>query len=472
MRILAAFFFNTAFNFAIGLLVALYLGPDQFGRFALAMVVGTAAQLTVYEWIRFAAIRFYSERSRQEQPGLRATLDMAFAAASVVMGAAAAVLTLSGMTFSLSDTLFALAFGIAVVNGLFDYQTALVRARFQDQLYGRLVLCKNILALFLTVGGAFIFKSATMTLAGACISMASTVILARMALRDAAAKPSLASFKLALELGRYSAPIVAANLLYLAIILANRTLLTSANGFSETGQFSLAFDIGIRLMLAIGSSMDVLLFQIAVRTEETHGRAMAHEQIAQNMATVFAILMPSAAGLWLILPSLEILIVPPAFRGPFGYYLTLLLPGLLAFALINFALNAFFQIGKKTLPLIAAALAGCIVDGVLLLVLPVTADASRFAIAQTGAFLSSMCVLAGFAWAAGASWPRARDIILVVLATALMVAALLPMRAMTPGLVTGAAQIIVGGLIFGACVFAFDIALLRTAVVTALRRWL
>jgi O-antigen/teichoic acid export membrane protein len=469
MKVLAAFLVNTMFNFAIGLLVALFLGPDQFGRFALAMAVGMVVQTVAYEWIRLAAIRFYSERTREEQPELRATLDFAFALVSVGLGAVAIMFILGGLTFSLSHTLLALAFTAAIANGLFDYNTALVRARFQDGLYGRLVITKNVVALLLTVGGAFFFKSAVMTLAGACVSMASSVILARAALHDANASPRLARRSLAYEYAQYSVPIVAANVLYLAIPLANRTLITSHLGFAETGHFSLAYDIGTRLIAAVGSALDVLLFQIAVRAERTHGSAEAQEQVARNMATVFAILLPAAAGLWLILPSIEALIVPQAFRGPFGHYLTLLLPGLLCFGFMNFAINAFFQIGKRTMPLIAAAVLACTLNALLLVTLPRGSDASHFALAQTGAFASALVALTIFAASAGAKWPKLRDILLTITATVAMCAAVWPMRAWTPGVLTCIIQVTAGGAIFAAFAAAFNIAGLRSSILSAWR---
>ena len=44
MRVIVAFLVNTVCNFAIGLLVAKFLGPEEFGRFALAMAVGVVMQ--------------------------------------------------------------------------------------------------------------------------------------------------------------------------------------------------------------------------------------------------------------------------------------------------------------------------------------------------------------------------------------------------------------------------------------------
>ncbi|MCC2095267.1 MAG: lipopolysaccharide biosynthesis protein [Hyphomicrobiales bacterium] len=470
MRVLAAFLVNTLFNFVIGLLVAKFLGPDQFGRFALAAAVGMMIQTVTFEWIRLSAVRFYSERVRDARPELRATLDFAFAIISLVLAVVAIFYVLSGVRFSLSNTLVVLAFCAAIANGMFDYHTALVRARFHDRLYISLVVSKNLLALLLTTGGAFYFKSASMTLAGACIAMASSVFLARRALSDALAMPQEARLRLAGSFATYAVPIVAANALYLAIPLVNRALVTAFHGFSETGQFSLAFDIGTRLIGAIGSALDVLLFQMAVRTDELHGRKRADQQVAKNMDIVFSILLPSTFGLWLILPSVEALIVPSEFRGPFAHYLTLLLPGMLAYGLMNFAINPVFQIRKQTLPLIAAAVATCIANPILIVLLPQTQDASRLAMAQAGAFGIGLSVLAVFAVFSGAQWPKAMNIAKTVAATGFMVLALYPMRSWTPGVLTLATQVVAGALIFGVTASLLDLAGLRTQAVAFLHQ--
>lgn len=470
MRIITAFLINTLFNFAIGLLVAKFLGPAQFGRFAMAVAIGIMIQTISLEWIRLAAVRFYSVRIREERPEFRATLDAAFAMISLVLAAIACLYVLSGADFSLSAALVALAFCAAIANGLFDYHTALVRARFNDRLYGGIIILKNVLALGLTVGGAFFYHSAAMTLTGACIAMAGSVFFVRRALSDEHAKPEKADLALANNFIRYSGPIVAANMLYLAIPLANRALVTAFHGFAETGQFSLSFDIGTRLIAAVGSALDVLLFQMAVRADEMHGREHGKVQVAKNMMIVFAILLPATAGLWLILPSIQVIIVPQEFRGPFAHYLALLLPGMLAFGLMNFAINPVFQIAKRTWPLIAAAMATCVANPILFMLLPASKDASSLAIAQSGAFIIGLVVLVGFAIANDARWPRFREIALTLLTTGLMTAALWPLRQWEPGITTLIVQVAIGGTVVSACVGAFDIAGLRSSLLQYLHR--
>ena len=39
MKLAITFALNTLFNFAIGLMVAKFLGPEEYGRFALALAV-------------------------------------------------------------------------------------------------------------------------------------------------------------------------------------------------------------------------------------------------------------------------------------------------------------------------------------------------------------------------------------------------------------------------------------------------
>ena len=464
MRVLAAFFINVLFNFAIGLLVAKFLGPAEYGRFALALATAMAVQALFLDWLRLGATRFYSERMRGEDPSLRATLDVGFALVTAGLAIGSALLFMTGVKFPLSNGLIALALGAAVANGLFDFNTALVRARFHDTLYIKLVIVKNVLALGLTGGGAFYFASAKMALIGGVVSLSGSVVAARAALSDPGAEARLANATIARSILRYAMPIVAANLLYICIPLANRSLIAVFYGFSETGQFSLAYDIGTKAVQAIGSTLDVLLFQIAVAAYDRHGHDQSKQRIADNMAIVIAIILPSCVGIWLVLPSMQALIVPVQYRGPFENLLTLMMPGLFCFALILYAVNPIFQIAKRTAPLIAAAVVACIADPLILLALRHDQGASSLAIAQSGAFVVALVTLVGIACLSKPIWPKPRDLAYTVLATGAMTAALYPLREQPPGFLTLAAQIAGGIVVYAGLVFLLDIAALRTLI--------
>ncbi len=78
---------------------------------------------------------------------------------------------------------------------------------------------------------------------------------------------------------------------------------------------SLAYDLGSKAIQAIGSTLDVVLFQIAVALHDQHGPSKAKTQVARNMAIVIAVVLPACTGIWLTLPSVENVVVPVAYRG-------------------------------------------------------------------------------------------------------------------------------------------------------------
>jgi hypothetical protein len=173
--------------------------------------------------------------------------------------------------------------------------------------------------------------------------------------------------------------------------------------------------------------------------------------------------------MWLTLPSIEHVIVPVAYRGPFGKLLTLMMAGLFSSAIIQFGINPLFMIAKRTVPLIIAAVVACIVDPLLALALPKNPDASSLAIAQSGAYIAALIALITMASVSKPQWPAFRDLALTALATAAMAAALLPLREHHPGLLTLAEQVVAGGLIYGAFVYVFDIANMREIAIARLR---
>jgi O-antigen/teichoic acid export membrane protein len=459
-----AFASNTLFNFLVGLFVAKFLGPDEFGRFAIASATAVIVNTGALDWIRLSAVRFYSARTRADHPEMRATLDACFVALTLLLALGAVALSFSGLRLALSPGLLLMAGATAISNGVYDYRTALARARFDDGAYARIIIVKNVLGLIFTVGGAWLFASAGIALAGMCISVAGSLASSWNSLKDEGASPLKAQRGLALQYFRYGAPLVTASILFQLIPLANRLIVSRLYGFGETGQFSLANDLGVRTLSAVASTLDVLLFQLAVRADEAHGAAGAKAQLADNMNVVIAVILPTTVGIWLILPSFQALIVPEAFRGPFAIYLTTLLPGLFCYILLQFVVAPIFQIAKSTLPMIASALCACAADVVLLAVLPRTAEGYWLAQAQSGAQIAALIVGVALATATRPTWPKALDILSALVATAVMVVVVLPLRSQTPGPFVLVAQAFLGVLLYGAAAYALDVAGVRSRV--------
>jgi hypothetical protein len=268
---------------------------------------------------------------------------------------------------------------------------------------------------------------------------------------------------------RYGLPLIAATTAYQLLSFANRGAVAAQAGFTEAGYFALAADVSSRSLTTFGTALDILLFQIAVHAEEHRGRAAAEAQVALNAATVFALLAPCAVGFWAVLPALQDLVVPEAYRGPFETYSLALIPGLFCLAMMSYAVNPAFQIRRRTLPVIAAALVGFGLNGIGLLALPPVLGGIGVAWAQTLG-LAGACLWLGWRVMTGPE-PLALpwgQIGAAALACAAMGLALAPFRTL-PAATALAVLLPLGVAVYGALVWLFDIAGLRGQVMARFR---
>jgi O-antigen/teichoic acid export membrane protein len=97
MALIAAFMLNASLNFAIALVIAKALGPEEFGRYALATSIVAILSTLLFEGLRFATVRFYSDRTRSDEPAIRATLEIGHAFLSLVLLSLAGTMLLFGV---------------------------------------------------------------------------------------------------------------------------------------------------------------------------------------------------------------------------------------------------------------------------------------------------------------------------------------------------------------------------------------
>ncbi|MDB5557595.1 MAG: teichoic acid transporter, partial [Enterovirga sp.] len=164
----------------------------------------------------------------------------------------------------------------------------------------------------------------------------------------------------------------------------------------------------------------------------------------------------------------EALFVPAAFRGQVAPAMMLAVPTFAAYALVQYALNPWFQIRRRTGPVIGAALFALAVN-VGLFALPARLDASGVALVQLAGFTAGLLATGALALILGASLPW-RDLVLSVLAAGLMGGILWPWRDALPPVPGLVCQALAGAALYGAAALAFDIAGARSLAAALARR--
>lgn len=468
MTIILTFIINSLLNFVLGIVLAKFLGPDDFGRYAIAMALAVLVNSVLFDWIRLSAARFYSERTRAERPSLRGTLDFLIASMSFATFGLLAAAVLIGADFRVPTRLACAATVAGVCMALFDFTSTLARARFLDRSYSLLVIVKNIAAFILMAGGAWLTDNPVIVLIGSALSSMASLVLARNVLRDPGVSFTKPDWELAKSFAHYGLPLMAANMFYQMITFANRAMIADSYGYAEAGQFALATDMGIRIFATLGSALDIFLFQVAVRADEHGGAEKAAKQLSRNMSFIFALCAPLAAGYWLALPMFEAIIVPQEFRGPFAAYSTILIPAMICFALTLYAFNPVFQIQKRTWPVIVTALIALIVNYAFARLVAPSLGPQGFAWAQFAGYGAALVMIIAASFILSPVRPAFADMARIIAATAVMLACVWPLRGVTPSIPALALIVILGAGVYGALAWAMNIAGLRAMIQDAL----
>jgi O-antigen/teichoic acid export membrane protein len=465
---------NSALNFVLGLLIARFLGPEQFGLYALGAALLILISAFAIDWLKLSTIRFYSQDKRRAEPAIRASLDGLAALCTLALMAILLTAVVAGVDLRIPTAIAAAAVAAGATGGLFDYQQAVARAREDDAVYARMVIIKNGVALVLMVGGAWLTRDPVLVLVGSALSCLAALMVARRALSDAPLDLKAIDRRHVRAFAIYALPLVATNILLATIPLLNRAYMASGFGLAEAGYFSLAADIGFKAMATVGATIEIMLLPLAVRTMERAGMAAAHEQIGRNLIVVLACLLPLAAGTLAVLPAFEALLVPPAFQGHFSSYIWLLMPAFVALPLMQVGLNPVYLVSKRTMVSTASAAAAVAVNASILAIMlfaPIPQPGpAGVALAMSAGFVVSMLIVGWGALRHSAMRPGLRDLCWIAAGLIAMTATLWPWREMTPASLTLGLQVIAGGVIYGIVMIAGDVAGCRRSVVNCLRQ--
>lgn len=474
MLLASTFAINSVLNFALGLLVAHFLGPEQFGLYALGAALMVLINAFAIDWLKLSTIRFYSQDKRAAEPSIRATLDGM--AALCTLGLIAIFLTaiVAGADLVVPTAIVTGAVAAGAIGGLFDYQQAVARARQDDAIYAKMVIIKNVLALILMVGGAWLTKNPALVLVGAALSSLAALVTVRRALADAPLLLRAIDRSQIRIFATYAFPLVATNILLSTIPLLNRSVMSASYGLAEAGYFSLASDIGVKLMGTVGATIEIMLLPLAVRALERDGLTAAHEQVGRNLVLVLACILPLAAGILMVLPAFEALLVPKAFHGHFSSYMWLLMPAFVALPLMQVGFNPVFLMSKRTTMSTLSALVAVVVNGAVILLMVMVPSlqlgSAGVALAMSAGFVVSMMIVGWGALQHRLVRPSIRDLCWIALGLAAMMLALWPWRDMKPAGLTLLLQLLVGGVIYGLVMFAGNVAGCRSGAVTYFRQ--
>ena len=461
-----AFLGNAAANFLFGLLLSGTLGPAEFGRYATAALGSSVVAILAFDWLRLSTYRF--TLSLGDSKRAASSLELGFlimSLACLALGGLAAFLRLD---FGLGSRLALMTFVLAIANARFDYRGARLRSQDEPVAFARLSMARQGLLFTVVIAVAWFSRSAIATIAALALAQALASLSARVADGGGAALQR-ARFSDIKAFIRYSAPIVTATALFMAIGLVNREIAMTRFGAAETDKLALATDLSFRLFMVFNFLPETVLFQIAMRREAREGAAAASRQIRLNQVIALSLIAPIAIGYMVMAPTFEALIVPKAYHGDYAVLSRDLAPGFLAYCAIYAICNPVFQLNRRTWPAALAALGAFALNLALAFSPRFSHDIEGLALAHSASLIFAFGVAAILAMRQRAARPRWRDLAAIAAATALMALAIRPLNGIPSAPLAATLAVLGGGALFAALLFLFDVAGMRGLALARLR---
>jgi O-antigen/teichoic acid export membrane protein len=460
-----AFLGNAAANFVFGLLLSATLGPAEFGVFATAAMGASVVAILAFDWLRLSTFRFSLALGDPERAA--SSLEVGFFVMSLACLAIGALIYLGGGGHALGGKLSLMIFVLAIANARFDYRGARLRTRDESGAYARLSLARQALLFTFVFAVAWVTRSATAAIAALAIAQALAALAGGVAGPGERAPLRLARLNDIEAFARYSAPIVAATALFMAIGLVNREIALARFGAAETGKLALATDLSFRLFMVFNFIPETVLFQIAMRREANENVAAARRQIRLNQVIALGLIAPVVVGYMAMAPTFETLIVPRAYHGSYAELSRNLAPGFLAYCAIIAVCNPVFQLARRTWPAALAALGAFALDLVLAFLPPFSHDVAGLATAHSASLVFAFLVAATLAMRSAK--PRWRDLSAIGIATMAMGLAIRPLNGIASAPLAATLAVAGGGALFVGLMFAFDVGGIRALTVARLR---
>lgn len=462
---LAYFVFRGASGALAVLTVSVFarlLGPQGYAHWTLAVVLGGFIAGVLVQPIHSALARFLPRPGGEAIVGTLGRLLLVAASAVVVVA-----LLLSAVAPAwLPGGVVILALSLGLSQAVFDFSAQHCSSTLQARRYGRLYLCKAIIAL--AAGGTALWcgLGAAGAVAGTCAGfLGATLVFGRTAWRevvrgrfDGAALP---------ELRAYALPVMFALLTGAVLQWGDRLVLAANVAPGRLGAYSAAGDLAQQGFGLLFSAFHLAWFPRLVALWESNPAAL-QAQVNRYAQLSLVVMVPAALGFALVARDLASVLLGAAFSGDAAQ----VMPWLALAALLGGVRAYLFDLPlhlSQRMAVQSAIAGGCAVLGVSLnlLLVPhfgIVAAAAVAVLAQACGCIASYLVgrrTLSPKWAS-------KDLLAVAAGAATM--GLLVLAVPFGGVMGLGVKVLLGAIAYGSVVVAADTAGLRSLVLARIGR--
>lgn len=446
---------TAALGLASVMLFTRMLEPGEYGIYVVALSVAGIINAFLFNWGRHAVLRHYNDEAGSD---VRLTVMGGYLAGMALLPLA---LGLFALFPGQSPERVVLAMLLASTLGVFEFGQEVLRARMDTRAFMISAITRAVFAFVLGFGAVRLGFGGT----GLVITAALSFVIGSLVRSGAVWRGPRAGFarKKMRGLLAYGMPITMAGVLFALYAAMDRLVVAYVLGDVAAGQYGAAADLTRQIItfpaLAIGSAV----VPLAIRLFESEGKEAADAHLARSLELLVGIMLPAAAGFAITAPDVARLFLGSRFSDAAAMLMPILAGAWVFNAISQYYLHVSFQLALQPRRFVMHGLGGLVVASVFIPVLVLQygmiGAAAGLVLAEAGSMGIGLWLTRG-AHPMPVPWLRLARI---GVATAIMgaVTAWVHDALAAYGLWALWGSVVAGGVCYGVCALALDIAGMR-----------
>ncbi|MGQ0486734.1 MAG: lipopolysaccharide biosynthesis protein [Hyphomicrobiales bacterium] len=373
------------------------LPQDQYGYFALIIVIGEVAEMSCTDWTRLALIRFGGGRDTLTGGTVKHVAILG--ALTTLIAGAVAVLIAKFVAAEAYLRFVECVLLYIVANSVLRYGLTVLQILDKRTLYSSFEVLRSIVYFLVSL---FAMEASGEFYAAAIYGNAVTLIFGAVTVTVGMnfTKRSRATSVANLELIKFGWPLVIVSALSYVVSSLDKTMIAAIYDKASVGAYAVAFALGRQGFDVAANAINVDGFPRLVSQFRQLGPDAARAVLSQNLTLILAVALPAAGALIGSRSVLALVLLPAEYFDAMHYALPLVVVGAIALNIKNFIYDNIFHLYRNNLwqiPTLLAGAAATILTGLYALPKNVYwGAASMFAIGALTALAASIAVTLRF----------------------------------------------------------------------------
>ncbi|WP_027955567.1 oligosaccharide flippase family protein [Halobacillus kuroshimensis] len=434
-------------NFSALYIYTRLLLPEEYGIYALVLIVAKMAGIISFQWLRLGAFRFYSNYIEEHMEQFLSTILVSYVVLMSFVSLIYGVAFIVGSQFMEAGFIWIIGLMFMFVTNWFEMNLSILRAQLAPVTFGILSMARAVISLIVGVVLVLYGFSAYGLLIGLFVGNVLPILFVhkkqwgRVRLRKV-------NVTLVKELLQYGLPLTATFAMAMVIYGMDRLMLGWMIGEKEVGLYAVPYDFIQQTLLVIISVIVSASSPIIIRKFESSSLESTYDQMKKTFELLLIIAVPSSLGIVLLAPNISSVFFGEAYQNAAALLIPWIVPAVLLNGMKESYFDLPFTLSKRTRLQVWPVVLGAFLNLILNYFFIPVAGAKGAAIASLLSYGSAMTVsvlLGRTVFRLPIPWARSGR---VMTASLFMVFCLLPVLTLE-GVLGLAVQVMVGFIAFG-----------------------